>query len=130
MDAAATEALADRFFAAVAGGDAAALETLFAPGSVVWHNTSRKAQSREENLALLAGLHRKLRGWRYEQVRRHCFQGGFVQQHVLCARNAAGQEVEVPACVVVRVEDGAIARIDEYMDARAARALLADGPEA
>lgn len=118
------DALADRFFAAIERGDAATLEALYAPGMSVWHNTSRAPQSGEANLALLADLHRRLGGWRYDDVRRDVFDGGFVQQHVLRARRPDGREVEVPACVVARVEDGAITRIDEYMDARAARALV------
>ncbi|MDX1649681.1 MAG: nuclear transport factor 2 family protein [Myxococcota bacterium] len=102
VDAAAVDALASRFFAAIERGDAAALEALYAPGMVVWHNTTRAAQSREDNLALLARLHRRLGGWRYASVRREVFDGGFVQQHVLHATLPDGREVEVPACVVAR----------------------------
>jgi ketosteroid isomerase-like protein len=37
---------------------------------------------------------------------------------VLRGTTTAGVEVQVPACVVVKVADGKITRIDEYLDTR------------
>ena len=41
---------------------------------------------------------------------------GFVQQHVLRATLPNGATWELPACVIVRVRDGQIVRLDEYLD--------------
>lgn len=126
MSEAEIDALATRFFAAIETGDAETIGRLYAEDAQVWHNVSGAAQSREENLRLLAYLAKRIRGWRYDDVRRRCFPDGFVQQHVLRGHNTRGEAVAVAACIVAEVADGCIVRIDEYLDAEAARPLFAD----
>jgi len=43
---------------------------------------------------------------------------------VLRLRNARGTPVEIPVCIVARLRDGRIARIDEYLDPAAAAPLF------
>ena len=119
------DALATDFFAAITRGDLEAVASLYAPDVAVWHNVTAKIQTQDENLALLGSLVPKVSEWRYEEVRRRCFDGGFVQQHVLRGRNAKGESVAVPVCLVAEVRDGKVARIDEYLDSRAAGPLFA-----
>lgn len=111
-------ALAERFFAAVEAGDLDAVRDIYAPHAVIWHNYDGIEQTREENLRTLAWAVRHIDGMRYEDVRRSRTDGGFVQQHVVRGRNAIGIEVEMPACIVITVDDGRISRLDEYLDSR------------
>ena len=48
---------------------------------------------------------------------------GFLQQHVLEATLPDGTRWEMPACVIVRIENGHITRLDEYLDSAHAKAL-------
>jgi ketosteroid isomerase-like protein len=110
--------VAEQLFAALERGDADAVRDLYAPDVAVWHNFDDLEQDRETNLATLAWMTRTLQGLRYEIVRREAIEGGFLQQHVLHARFPDGREIAMPACMVVRVDDGRITRIDEYLDPR------------
>lgn len=110
------EALATRFFAAISAGDTDAIQSIYAPDARIWHNTDGLEQGVTDNLKVLRWVHRNLREWRYEEVRRHVFAGGFVQQHVARGIAPSGKEIELPACIVGLVEGGQITRIDEYID--------------
>jgi ketosteroid isomerase-like protein len=50
------------------------------------------------------------------QVRRQPTPEGFVQQHLLTVRTADGRQRSWAICIVVRIENQRIARLDEYMD--------------
>ncbi len=65
-----SEELVVRFFAALEAGDIAALREIYAPDAVIWHNDDLIEQPVEENLKVLAGLHRVVSGLRYDVIRR------------------------------------------------------------
>ncbi|MFF0815318.1 nuclear transport factor 2 family protein [Rhodococcus sp. NPDC003318] len=115
--------LADRFFAAVCAGDDAALIDMYAPQARIWHNDDGLEQTVAENLRVLRWLSRTLENFRYEDIRRHELPDGFAQQHVLRATLPGHGPIEVPAALFVRVSDGLITRIDEYVDSAAIRPL-------
>src|SRR5690606_17677367 len=93
------DALAQRLFAAIAAGDTDTVAECYHPDVQIWHNYSGKVQSREENLKLLRWLSRTISDFKYDQVERTCFEGGFVQRHVLRGRvNEA--TIEAPTCMV------------------------------
>jgi len=117
--------VAERFFAAVEAGDAEAAGDLYAPDAEIWHNTDGITMRPEDNLKTLAWMGRNLPDLQYTQVRRSATADGFVQQHVLVATNRAGQRIEVPACIVIVIEDGKITRLDEYLDSVSVAAILA-----
>ena len=125
-----SEELVSRFFAALEGGDIAALREIYAPDAVIWHNDDLVEQPVEENLKTLRGLHRTLSGLRYDIIRRVPAPDGVLQQHVLRGRLPNGAEVELHAAMYLRVRDGHITRIEEYLDSgkraaiRAAREAL------
>jgi len=96
--------LADRFFAAVEAGDIDTVRDCYDPAVAIWHNTDDLEQTRDENLATLAGMARRIADRRYEVLRREVFPGGFVQRHIL------------HACILCSVENGRITRLDEYFD--------------
>src|SRR5271165_2895234 len=104
------------FFDAIEAGDIEAVRASYAPGAVIWHNTDERETTREENLAVLAGFVKHTRSRRYENRRVQQFPGGFVQQHDLKIVRPDGVELSLPACIVCKVEDGRIVRLDEYLD--------------
>jgi len=115
--------LATRLFTNIEKGDLEGVAALYAEDVAIWHNVSGRAQTRDENLRLLSHLRERLDEWRYDEIRREVFDGGFVQQHVLRARRPDGAPVEIPVCILVRASGGRITRIDEYLDGRAAESL-------
>jgi uncharacterized protein len=117
--------LADRFFGAIEAGDEATLDELLAPDCTVYANFLDTANDRATTLRILRWLHANVRDLRYDVRGRDVIDGGFVQQHVLRAQLADGQELAVPACLVVRVDDHRIAHIDEYLDSARLAALMA-----
>lgn len=108
--------LADRLFAAIEMGDVDAVAALYADGAVIWHNFDGVEQSRDENLVVLNWMTLNVEGLRYEDIQRHAIEGGFVQQHVLRGTTNSGAALNVPSCLIVRVHEGRITRIDEYLD--------------
>src|SRR5690349_24407210 len=105
--------VAARLFAAIEGGRIDEVRELYAPDVVVWHNLDGVEQDRDANLTALRWLTANVAGFRYTDVRRHLTDDGFVQQHVARGTNRAGREVAMPACIVVRLEAGRIARLEE-----------------
>ena len=117
-------ALAKRFFDCIETGDVDGLVACYAPDAEIWHNTDGQVQGPQDNRATLSGLVRYFSDRRYDERRLDVFAGGFVQQHVLRAtRVRDGAKVALAACIVCRVEDDKIARLDEYFDSAAVSAF-------
>ncbi len=108
--------LADRFFAAIEQADGKALDSIYTPDAVIWHNYDDVEQSRDDNIAMLMNFPQVFKTFKYEKIRRSYFDGGFVQQHVCTGVKSNGQAFAVPNCMVVTVRGGQIARIDDYFD--------------
>ena len=47
---------------------------------------------------------------------KHGLEGGFVQQHLMTATKHSGEVLAWPVCIVVRIENDRIVRLDEYID--------------
>lgn len=109
-------ALAKRFFDAVEAGDIDTVYNSYAPDAKVWHNTDGLEQSRDDNAAVLRDFARRIPGRTYADRRLHVFEGGFVHQHTLKGVRADGGHVSLTACIVCKVENGRITRLDEYFD--------------
>ena len=118
---------AGKFIAAIQAGDAAAVRDSYAPDAKIWHNNDNIEQTVEQNLKVLAWFMRKLPDRHYRIVRREALQDGFVQQHVLEATLPDGTQWKMPACVIVKMRDGKIVRLDEYLDSAQAGALAVLG---
>lgn len=116
--------LAERFFSSIERGEAEAVYGCYAPQARIWHNTDGIEQTREENLATLGWLFREVPERRYEVVARHPVPGGFLQQHVMHGTLRNGKTFAMPACIICRVEDGRIVRLDEYLDSASVTALV------
>jgi ketosteroid isomerase-like protein len=116
--------IADRLFAAITAGNVDEVRNLYASSCVIWHNSDGTEQTVDENLKVLGWVVRHLENRRYEEVRRQETPSGFVQQHVLRGTTTGGVPIEIPACIVVRVEGGRITRLDEYIDSAHVLPLL------
>jgi len=115
--------LADRLVAAIEAGDIDSLRRIYAPTAEIWHNFDQLTQTVDENLATLQWLVERLPERRYDVVRRERLPDGFVQQHVLVGTTRSGGRLEMPACLIVRVAEGCITRLDEYLDPAQAAVL-------
>ncbi len=111
-----TNLLADRFMRAIETGDIETVRACYAPDARIWHNNDGVEQTLEENLKVLNWVARHLPNRRYEIKSRHIFDGGYVQQHVLHGTLRSGKPFSMPACLVVTVTNGKIARLSEYLD--------------
>jgi ketosteroid isomerase-like protein len=119
-----TAALAKRFFDCIEAGDVDGLVACYAPDAEIWHNTDGQVQGPQDNRVTLTGLVRYFADRVYDDRRLEVFPGGFVQQHVLRAtRTRDGAKVALTACLVCRVKDGKITRLDEYFDSAAVTAF-------
>lgn len=119
-----TTDLADRFMRALEANDVDTIRACYAADARIWHNFDGEEQTVEENLRTLRWVDAKLKNRRYEIAARHAFGGGYVQQHVLTGTLPDGTPFRMPACVVVTVENGRIARLEEYLDSAHVQPLL------
>ena len=118
-----TLAMAERFLGAIQSGDVATVRACYAPDAVIWHNNDGKEQTVDQNMRVLEWFMRKLPDRHYRVLRREALKDGFFQQHVLEATLPGGAAWAMPACVIVRIKDGLIVRLDEYLDSAHAAAL-------
>ncbi|MGL4542954.1 MAG: nuclear transport factor 2 family protein [Polymorphobacter sp.] len=123
MTEAETLALAEKFLGAIESGDTATVRACYAPDAEIWHNNDGVTQSVEQNMAVLEWFIAKLPDRHYRLVRRVALPDGFLQQHVLEATLPDGTRWEMPACVIVRIANGRITRLDEYLDSAHTKAL-------
>lgn len=109
-------AFADHFVSAIERGDTETVRACYAPDAKLWHNTDKVEQTVDQNMKLLDWYVRNMTNRHYRIVRREALSDGFLQQHVLEATRPDGQPFSLSACVVVRMRDGVITRLDEYLD--------------
>jgi ketosteroid isomerase-like protein len=114
---------AERFVAALERGDAAEVRAFYAPDARIWHNTDGIEQTVDQNLKLLGWFVRNMTHRRYSVSRRVALEDGFLQQHALEVTRLDGQSCRLDACVVIRMADGVIVRLDEYIDSAQAAAI-------
>lgn len=112
-------ALAKRFFDGIEKGDINILHEVYDDKVEIWHNTDNLIQSKQDNVATLTGMVQRIPKRAYTQRRLDAFPGGFVQQHVLEGTRKDGKQVSLSACIVCRVKNGKITRLDEYFDSAA-----------
>jgi ketosteroid isomerase-like protein len=119
----ATEALASAFIAAIEQGNIARLYELCSTDVVIWHNDDNQEVPLDNVARILSWLSTNVRQLRYAEVRRRAFAGGYLQQHTLTGIAPSGDDLHVPACLVVQVSKGVITRIEEYLDSAGVQVL-------
>jgi ketosteroid isomerase-like protein len=109
--------VADRLFAAIENGDAAAVAALWDDDVLVWKSAEPVDQTKKRALRVIFWFMDTTTERRYEILDRQFFDGGFVQQHVLHAAGRNGGSISMRVCIVIKVgTDGLVTRIDEYFD--------------
>lgn len=109
-------AFARRFFTAVERGDLDTVRSLYAPDAKIWTAQDPAERSPEENLAVLSWIKDNIQRFRYEDVRCQPTPSGFVEQHTTCGTAPGGGEFRFAACLVVRIENDKVTRLEEYFD--------------
>jgi len=107
---------AEKFVNAIEKGDVATVRASYWPDAKIWHNTDNVEQTIDQNVAILEWFIRTLPDRHYRIVRREALADGFLQQHVLEATLPNGEKWSMDACCVIRMKDGKITRLDEYID--------------
>ena len=101
---------------AITEADTETVRKLYRPDARIWHNSSGKLQTVDENIESIGKIHSILDNLHYEIVRREPTSNGFFQQHILRGTRASGEAYAMHACVIIDIEDGLITRLDEYLD--------------
>jgi ketosteroid isomerase-like protein len=119
------EEVADRLFAAIERGDAAAVEALWDDDVLVWKSAEPEEQAKKRALRVIFWFMDLTTSRRYEILDRQFFDGGFVQQHVLHATGKDGGSISLRVCIVIKVgTNGLVTKIDEYFDPAELEPLL------
>jgi ketosteroid isomerase-like protein len=120
-------AFAKKFVGAIQSGDTDTVRTCYHPDAKLWHNTDGVEQTVDQNMKVLDWFIRTLPDRNYRVTRLEALPDGFLQQHVLEATLPDGTKWAMDACVVVRIENGLITRLDEYLDSAKSAALRSFG---
>ena len=118
---------AEKFVGAIQSGDTATVRACYAPDAKLWHNTDNIEQTVDENMKVLDWFIAKLPDRNYRVLRREALPDGFLQQHVLEATLPDGTPWKMSACCIIKMQDGLIVRLDEYLDSAEGKALRAFG---
>jgi ketosteroid isomerase-like protein len=103
--------------AAIGARDAEALQAIYDDAIVVWHGSTGMAQTKQENIALLAGVFKITSRLEYVDIRRHVIGDVVVQQHQLVGQFDDGTPIPaLNACLVIKVRNRQIVSIEEYFD--------------
>lgn len=111
--------LAERHQKAMAARDIEALKTIYSDDALIWHNTDGIALNLSDHLSSYLNNTASIVEIIYSDVSVNAFEGGYVQQHRITAPMVDGRSLEISACLVARVENNRIARLDEYLDSGA-----------
>jgi ketosteroid isomerase-like protein len=117
--------VAAALFAAIEGKDPEGVAALYSDDIEVWHNFSNACQDKATNLGVLAALCANVPEVRYEVTERMLLEDGRVMQRHLLRARVGEEEIVIPACIFLAIEDGRIRRIDEYLDTGQANRLRA-----
>jgi ketosteroid isomerase-like protein len=117
------ERVARQLIEGVTRGDVESVDRLYADDICVWRNVDQRELVKKQALKVV-GILSELKDIEYRDLRIEPTEHGYVQQHVLSCTSSKGEEVLMPSCIVARVENGRIARIDEYADSAAMAPLM------
>lgn len=106
--------VADRLFGAIVDHDLDEVEACFAPDAVIRQNG--RVSTVADLRGALAAIRGRLGPHRYDDVRRVVGDGAVVEEHRVRAATPTGDEVDLAACVVLRVDgEGRVTSLDEYV---------------
>lgn len=110
-------ALLDAVVGSLESGDPSDVAPIIAPGAVVWHNDDGVDMPAAEAFARVPHLHALVEGLRVEVISHDATRDGLVARIELRGTvRATGASLRARHCVFLAVEDGRLARLDEYID--------------
>ena len=111
-------------FEAIENKDPEAVARLYSDDVQVWHNFSNTSQNKSENIAVLSALCENVPELHYDIIERVMLdESRVLQRHTLRAKIVSGEEVLIPACMLLEVRNGLITGIKEYLDSAQANLL-------
>ena len=108
--------LCNTFFDAYQDKRVDILDRVLADDCIIWHNVFGRETTKQDNLARFHDSYRGQRRRTYDDRIVNAFHDGFVIQYQLHGVMTNGHTGSLWICIVARVRDGQITRIDEYMD--------------
>ncbi|MBY6687746.1 nuclear transport factor 2 family protein [Rhodococcus sp. BP-149] len=114
----------EAWFRCVEDRDFDAVAQWYAPDALIWHNDGSTEQTVAENLAVLGAVTDVVGNLRYDVVRRCEVGDGVFSQHVLRGDLPDGTSIALDAAMFIRVVDGRIQRVEEYIDTARAAGLF------
>jgi ketosteroid isomerase-like protein len=108
--------VADKLFAAIEAGDAAAVEGLYADDVAVWHSVTGRTLDKDRSLAILRWIMAPGVTRAYEIEERLVDGARLAQRHILRVTVGEHPTLELPVAIFVTARDGKITAIDEYVD--------------
>ena len=112
-------------------GDEAAARACMHPDAEIWHNYNNATQTVDENMALMLKMKAMESKRVYEIHLMEEVSGGYIQRHTLHMTSLDGNDTySVEALALVKVRDGKIARIEEFINPAPILPLLGVGEAA
>ena len=108
--------LATRFFDAYQDRRVDVIADLYAEDCIIWHSPFGRETTGAENIEKLPDSYGGQRRRTYDDRTVNVFHDGFVIQYSLNGVQPNGHRGSLWICIVCKVRDGKITRIDEYMD--------------
>ncbi len=108
--------LCEAFFDAYQDRRVDILEKVLADDCIIWHNVFGRETTKRDNLDKYHDSYRGQRRRTYDDRIIDAFHDGFVIRYQLRGVMANGHAGSLWICIVGKVRDGQITRIDEYMD--------------
>ena len=96
--------------------DQSADAPLYTDGATLWNNITEVDQPAGDGHGMGRKMQEALPDLRFDDAVAHGWDGGFVVQYVVAATLPDGTQMRAPACGVGQVQDGRIARFQEYVD--------------
>lgn len=116
---------ARHFTRVIETGDVDRARAFYAPTAKIWHNTDYKEIGPDENVAIFARLKRALPNMKLNITHLEVIEGGFVQADCLEATLPDGTPFRLSSCSIVKIENGLIIRVDEFIDSAETKPLRA-----
>lgn len=111
-----TEDPVTRLYDALSRGDIPAMRACCTPAARFWHCFDGIAQDLDGAAQGWEALAAHTKERHSEDVRSMPTPDGLVRQFVFVVRTPAGERKAWPLCVIAKIADGLITRIDEYID--------------
>jgi len=108
--------LCNTFFDAYQDKRVDILDRVLADDCIIWHNVFGRDTTKQDNLSKYHDSYRGQRRRTYDDRIIDVFHDGFVIRYQLGGVMENGHRGSLWICIVGRVADGRITRIDEYMD--------------